>query len=163
MGYSISIKVKDKATGDKLIAFFKQNFRTWASLANEKAGKTLYQDEKESYFSALSWSKDLSYCHKKLHIGFDYNACMGEREYCFTLIRWLAIRFGDKINGTPRYLYDGCEWIEIDPKQYDANGMLLDTTKNYDNLDIKAEIGAFFEEIVGPEMVRLNTLLGNSL
>ena len=175
MGYTITIKVKSKAIGDQIIAFYRKNLKGWADLVSDAGGVKL--DKAAWYFRGPLWARKedndgvgegcdgLSYCHRKLHIGFDYNCGLGEREYLFTIIRWLAVRFGDKAkNNNLRYLYDGNEWTEIILGQHDYLGLptekLLAESRwliheqNY----IKELFKVDFMQIVRAEMLRLDGL-----
>jgi len=110
MGYTISIKpIHDRR--EKLIAFAVKQFKRWSELANQNA----------DYVSPLLTDpKDLDYCHRRGHIGFNYNAGGLEREYAHCLIRWMALKAGER----REYFYDGDEQVQVDPAKY-RNGMLI--------------------------------------
>lgn len=106
MGYSISVRVKDKAAREKALAFMQREYREFSALADDKDG-----------LSALRGpiSGPLSYHRARNIIGFDYGpVCDEERQYAYCLLYWLALTVGDRRKfgraGTlPYIVYDGHE------------------------------------------------------
>lgn len=123
MGYSIAIRVKSEKTHPKFLAFMKQNFRPWNVLRRV--------DPSEWQGSAGDPTDALSYGGAKRLIGFDYQSGMYgfERDYIYSMIRWMALKVGDRkkqmvvdktdkgsiihsfSNPTPYYIYDGEETL----------------------------------------------------
>jgi len=110
MGYSIGIRPRSKKLRDKLLTFMRAHYRSWPVLSTGKEG--------DCYAGAPT--DDPSYDHGKFILGLDYGVCSGwEREYAFTLVRWMALRIGTNrrafSNGihlevpTPFMVYDGYE------------------------------------------------------
>lgn len=116
MGYTITIHPKTPALAEKMLAFAKNHFRNFQGVTTGKAGP--------QYFGGPYHSKDLSYCHRKGHIGFDYNSAVGEqRAYVYMLLHWMAVKVGRRTKaGDPRYLYDGEDWFVIAPDKHDELG-----------------------------------------
>ena len=127
MGYTVTIK-PDKSKADlveKMLNFMEK-----------VADSSTYGD-----FPYLEESKNLSYCNKRGHIGFDYGPNMIRREYCYVLIHWLAYKIGDG----QYYYYDGTreklsenrnklgirpfDEIEIEYKFYDGVNFQADIEK----------------------------------
>ena len=108
MGYSIAAPVKSYVARDKMLTFLEQEYKTWPELYYHKPKGT------PSYLRG-PLGADLSYYHGKCYIGFDYNAASGEREYAFSIVRWIALKIGKQFKkvGMPYYNYDGDEVIGI--------------------------------------------------
>lgn len=111
MGYSIACRAQTAKLQRRMLDFMALQYRSWPLLSTGKDG--------DCYAGAPT--DDLSYDHAKRAVGIDYGACAGwEREYAYTLVRWVAIqvgtrttRFGGDI-GTlkqkyPVFVYDGHE------------------------------------------------------
>lgn len=98
MGYSVSIRLKSPKRRNEILSFMEKHYRPW------KLGP-----------SVVSTITGVDFPNTQL--GFHYGPFLGwEREYIYTILRWLAIRFGNTKKcalyaGTklPYYLYDGCE------------------------------------------------------
>lgn len=80
MGYTVTVKPISQLLADKMVAFLQK-----------------YED-----IPYIKSADDLSYCHKRGHIGFDYGAGSG-REMCYVLIHWMMT----KICKEQVYYYDG--------------------------------------------------------
>lgn len=122
MGYSISFQPKDAKSGREMIAFMREHGRSLSQLAGEPDAEALFGP----YWADGTGDPEsrerggLSYIHRRGHIGFDYG---WDREYKFTLLRWMAQKVGKKKDGKARYLYDDCEWIDIKPEETDELGL----------------------------------------
>jgi len=119
MGYSIVIQVKSDETRRKFLKFIQENFRHWNMVSGV--------DSSEWQGSAGEPTDDLSYGGTKTSIGFDYQSGMYgfERDYLYSVLRWMAIKVGDRKTRmvvdkddegavaiefpepTPYYVYDG--------------------------------------------------------
>jgi hypothetical protein len=188
MGYTVTVKARTKRLGDKMIAFLNEHMRAWyvvAGLPVRKGPRVGFQageevDHFEGKFEPLQWAgrgknDNLSYCHRKGHLGWDFNFCSEKREYMFVVVRWMSRQIGDKSKaGHYRYLYDGHEWIDcenhrVDPlgipwlKKAHANskeharhfGFLTKIAKRY------LPKGETFESVLRKEMKRLDALWKN--
>jgi hypothetical protein len=110
MGYSIAIRARSITLRAKMLAFMTTNYQSWPALMGHPDGPCY----------ASSPTGDLSYDRSKLALGLDYGVCSGwEREWAFTIIRWMALKVGSNrktfSNGikvptpTPFMVYDGYE------------------------------------------------------
>ena len=108
MGYSIAAPVKSYAARDKMFALLSREYKAWPELY-------YHQPEDTPSYLRGPLGEDLSYYHGKCYIGFDLNAASGEREYAFSIIRWIALKIGkqSKKIGMPYYNYDGDEIIGV--------------------------------------------------
>lgn len=183
MGYTVTVKARTKRLGDKMIAFLNENMRAWyvvAGLPVRKGPRPGFQTGHfEGKFESIQWagpsgtkSDNLSYCHRRGHIGWDFNCGGEEREYMFTVIRWMSQRVGDKSKaGFPRYLYDGHEWIDCEDWRIDPLGIpwLDDRSENskeharhFGFMTNYAKCylpkGETFESVLRKEMKRLDDL-----
>jgi hypothetical protein len=87
MGYTVSIKMpKEKSELTKKMLSF---IETLADSADS--------------IPYLQEAKDLSYCDKKGHIGFNYGPGQITREWCYVLIHWISRKIGDG----KHFYYDG--------------------------------------------------------
>jgi hypothetical protein len=85
MGYSMSVNCKSEKAQAEMMAFLKQNFRSWVLLTTGK-DEPRYVSEPRT---------KLSYAHAKLQVGFDFSGLHGlEREYYTTVLRWMALQAG---------------------------------------------------------------------
>jgi len=92
--------------GREMLAFADKHFPMFTDIIGVRG--------EHNYYRGPLPSKELSYCNRRGHIGFDYNSSDEEREWVYTLIRWMAVKVGRRTRaGFPRYLYDGHEWIEM--------------------------------------------------
>lgn len=112
MGYSIACRAQSARLRRRMLAFMSTHYRSWPLLSTGKDG--------DCYAGAPSG--DLDYDRRaKNAVGVNCKVCSGwEREYAYTIVRWMAIqigtrttRFGGKI-GTlkrewPVFVYDGHE------------------------------------------------------
>ena len=119
MGYSINIRVKSKPLRHKVLEFMQANFRRWSVVCGK--------DPSEWHGSAGGPTDDLSYGKTETSIGFDYQSGMYgfERDYIYSVVRWMALKVGDRktemridtedggnvihqfSEPTPYYIYDG--------------------------------------------------------
>lgn len=111
MGYSISVRPKYKKSLIKMWDFMQENYTEPKILFNQNGNYSRL---------ALNMDKDngLSYENNKYAIGFDYNACEPERDYIFSVIKWMAIKISKlykikNIGEVPCYIYDGYEIIPV--------------------------------------------------
>ena len=106
MGYTISVKLVPELR-EKMLTFMARDFKSWSALTGEA----------HDYVSPLLTDDELEYCPKKGHTGFNYNASGLEREYAFSVIRWMALKAGEN----KRYFYDD-ERVPINAHEY-VNGV----------------------------------------
>lgn len=87
MGYTVSIKVpkENQELSKKMCDFIE-----------------MIADNAE-HIPYLQESKDLSYCDKKNHVGFNYGPGQVTREWCYVLIHWVSRKIGDG----KHFYYDG--------------------------------------------------------
>lgn len=85
MGYTIATPCKDQASKKKMLAFLRSEFRHWPKLIASKSNDKYYRGP---------IGRDLSYDHGPCRIGFDHNSSGGERDYVFTICRWMALKVG---------------------------------------------------------------------
>ena len=114
MGYTVTIHPTSPKLGREMLAFMTQHLRTLTEITGE---------DTEEYFYGPVAVEDLSYCSRRGHIGFDYKSGDPDRSWVYMLIHWMAIKIGRRSeSGNAQYFYDGCEWMDIDPKKYDRLG-----------------------------------------
>ena len=70
---------------------------------------------------------------------------MGDRFYMMALIKWAAQKVGPLKDGKHRWLYDGCEWDELDPAKTDSLGLPTEEGMS----DFSARELAMFDKING--------------
>lgn len=119
MGYSLAIRVRSDQLRQRFLKFLQTNFRRWSVVCGK--------DPSEWHGSASGPTDDISYGKTKTSIGFDYQSGMYdfERDYIYSVIRWMALKVGDRktemrvdVAGggnvihrfpepTPYYIYDG--------------------------------------------------------
>ena len=121
MGYSIAAPCQSKVLRDKMLGLLKREYREWPVLrGHPERGSALRGP----------LSRGLSYHRGKCFIGFDYGPPPdGEREYAFSIVRWVALRIGCKNpEGLPYYVYDGHENIAllVDADHLDPEGATVD-------------------------------------
>lgn len=150
MGYSIACRPRSPALKKRMLAFMQEHYRSWPILCGDPEGACY----------AGPPTDDLSYDKAKTAIGIDYGACHGwEREYAFSLVRWMAIRIGVKRRrftdeGTlkepvPVFVYDGTDtWPIIvgkaptpDLRQYEVDTLGIHTFKK--STFVEHEMSAF--------------------
>lgn len=100
MGYSIAVHVRNVKLRDQMMALLTREYRSWPVLNGGSADDPRYASEPKD--------GGLSYSHGRCIIGFDYNASGSEREYAYSLLRWIALKVG---RSTPSarvqfYVYD---------------------------------------------------------
>jgi hypothetical protein len=89
MGYTISIPIESKKIRVKFFKFMEKNFRHWSLITGKNP------DEWHGSGGPPTdevWERPTS-------IGFDYQSGMGgfERDYLYSVIRWMAIKVGDRL------------------------------------------------------------------
>jgi hypothetical protein len=119
MGYSLAIRVRSNKLRQEFLKFLQSNFHRWSIVCGKDPSK--WQG------SAGDPTETLSYGGSSTSIGFDYSSGMYgfERDYIYSVIRWMAIKVGDRkkqmlidesgagpvihqfSEPTPYYLYDG--------------------------------------------------------
>ena len=182
MGYSISVQVKNKKIGQKMIDFLKKNVIPWDHLVAKYFNRRPKQEgipyyrmtnaEKEKLIKRGEWydgpfwadgtgdadsieREGLSYIHRKGHIGFDYGS---GREYKYTLLRWMAQKIGkiDPKTKHPRILYDDGTWIIVSPDKYNKYGIPINTEiRKFSGFEVESFMG--FEHLE-TEIKRLDEL-----
>lgn len=90
MGYTISIPIQSLELRTKFFQFMEKNFRHWSIVT----GKT--PDEWRG--SGGPPTDDVF--ERPTSIGFNYQSGMGEfeRDYLYSVIRWMAIKVGDRLS-----------------------------------------------------------------
>lgn len=91
MGYSVYIRVRDDSKRKKFLQFMQTNFRHWKEVSGQQGT--------EWHGSASDPTDDLY--EGKTAIGFHYQSGMFgfERDYIYSMIRWMAIVVGDHRSG----------------------------------------------------------------
>lgn len=101
MGYSMYVRTETIKQRDEMFDFLQKYLR------HEEFC------EKLSLYSGARLAKGhrgdagLSYCDYEKTVGFDFNCCDPEREYMYTIVKWMAVKLGLK-----HYYYDE-EKVEI--------------------------------------------------
>jgi hypothetical protein len=113
MGYSVTVRAKSKKLLVNMWEFMLEHYVSPSELFSQTGNYSRL---------AININKDsddsLSYDSSKSAIGFDYNACEPERDYIFSVVKWMALKIGKtfKIKGVgevPYYVYDGEEKMPI--------------------------------------------------
>jgi len=113
MGYTITIRPRNPALGQEMLAFCKEHVRPLPEVMGDY---NLFE------IRGLLPGPQLSYCKRPTHIGFDYGPGMIERDWCYRLLQWMAVKVGVRKKGLPCYLYDGQDWFSLHPSKFDALG-----------------------------------------
>jgi len=89
MGYTISIPIKSKKIRVKFFKFMEKNFRHWSIITGKNPDE--WQGSGGPPTDEV-WERPTS-------IGFDYQSgmCGFERDYLYSVIRWMAIKVGDRL------------------------------------------------------------------
>lgn len=130
MGYSITTPIKDESSKKKMLTFLKTNFIHWPKLIGSKSNDKYYRGP---------IGDDFSYDHGDCRIGFDFNASSFDRDYIFTLCRWMALKVGridefptrirPSLSGKyPVIVYDGDE--ATDPDEGEGPWAVIDLTED---------------------------------
>lgn len=95
MGYSISVHVSSDELRSKMLQFLEKGYRKWSVVCGKNPSKC--------HGSSRGPTDDLSYGGTKTSIGFDYQSGMYgfERDYIYSLTRWMAIKVGDRKTEMP--------------------------------------------------------------
>jgi hypothetical protein len=87
MGYSFyAIATSDKKH-KKMLDFLAKHYRRW---------EDVIKDDHAFSHGFSDPHGGPCYCHHKLAIGFDFNGMGSERDYCFNVIRWVAVKVGKR-------------------------------------------------------------------
>lgn len=143
MGYSITIAVRRRELGQRMIDFARKHVRSFDCHDMEIGpcwAEKIEGDERSG----------LPYCERKGHIGFNYGS---DREWKYVLLRWMAIKVGRKGPKTGQYriLYDDKEWFYIDPSKYDELGLPYKPERFSDTTELE-------KQAMRDEMIRLDDL-----
>ena len=107
MNHTLSVKVSDQQSGELMVEFLKSPvLKSWGQIIGDDRIKT------------HSWSGPHWGATRKNHLVFDYlGVGGGEREYLFAIVRWLAMRIGDRNKNRilPQYLLNDHEWVILEP------------------------------------------------
>lgn len=142
MGFSLTVSVRSPRLKDEMHEFLLRSYKPWSELVDG--------DDVPDHFRGPYIDDQLD-APGKCCIGFDYEPVTGaEREYHFSLVRWMALRIGkrrSKFRGedleldvpVPYVLFDGIEaspilvqseWPDVPnilrPHVYDSLGMRAD-------------------------------------
>src|SRR3990172_6070695 len=101
MDHTLAVKVSDHQSGELMVAFLKDHLKSW--------GRIIGDDRIREH----SWTGPQWDAMRKNQMVFEYaGGGGGEREYLFAVVRWIAMRIGDrhKARILPQYL-DGCTWV----------------------------------------------------
>lgn len=143
MGYTVATPIKNPKLRDQVIAFLDEEFRTWPQLHGKNRDAPMYislphPDGKGRYEPKSA--RNLDYDSGKCRIGFNFNACEYERDYAFTVCKWMALRWGRhrKFAGfpmsCPHIVYDGYEaWPIFVRGQWD--GLSKELREKWDRHD----------------------------
>jgi hypothetical protein len=112
MGYTISIKANTKQNFNKMWKFIKTHYIPYNVISGNPNIYVSYPQTRHTQ-RGLSYAPQLSYI-----IGFDYNTACLEREFTYTIIRWMSRKVGNN-----KYFYDS-ECVPISDK-YDELGLLI--------------------------------------
>lgn len=108
MGYTIACRAKDRKVLKKMADFMEVHYRKPHEIFNQKNDYSILSNN-----AFHTDDSKLSYDRNPLAIGFDYNACDPERDYIFSVTRWMALKIGKtkKFKSldieVPYYVYDG--------------------------------------------------------
>lgn len=144
MGFSLAVSVRSPRLKEEMHEFLIRQYKPWSELVD---GEDIPDHFQGPYID------DQLDTPGKCCIGFDYQPVTGaEREYHFSLIRWMAIQIGKRrskfrgealvlVTPVPYVLYDGIElspvlvqdeWPnvgpDLQPHVFDALGMKVDET-----------------------------------
>jgi hypothetical protein len=105
MGYTVAVHAKNKNLLCDMWVFMQEYYTKPSALFGRK-------NDYSRLSVNINKEPGLSYDHSKLAIGFDYNAVGPERDYIFSIIRWMTIKIGKTkrlkaIGDVPYYVYDG--------------------------------------------------------
>jgi hypothetical protein len=112
MGYSIAAHATSIEALRKMKAFMVKNYQPPSKLfgGDWDAARFATNDAPEG--------ERLSYDHNRLAVGFDYNCADPERDYIFSVVRWMALKLGKKrkfkgLGLVHCYRYDGYEFTPV--------------------------------------------------
>lgn len=115
MGYTITIRPRSPKLAKEMLDFCKEHVRPLPEVI---------EDPNMWDVRGPLPATELSYCQRPTHIGFDYGAHFIEREWCYRLTQWMAVKVGVRRKGLPCYLYDGEDWFSLDPEKFDELGQV---------------------------------------
>ncbi len=105
-----------------MLRFLGKHFRHWAIVIGEGADTPRYY--RGPLWDGMSSNESLSYDSGSCRIGFDYKSSGFEREYIFSICRWMAMTVG--LDGRPVVVYDGIEEIVcVEGNGIDAYGCVV--------------------------------------
>ena len=108
MGYSISTPCKSAKAQRTMVGFLMLEFKPWSTLIGQELGEPLSEH-----------IRSMAVEHGKDHIGFFANAALGERDYIFSICRFIALRVGrlgrweDFDDPAPYIIYDSDERFPV--------------------------------------------------
>lgn len=118
MGYTIAAPVRSEKQKRLMTLFLEVEFRHFKSdLGRKEFYTSIPLPDGYAYYGRSI--RNLTYDGGGCRIGFNLNASNGEREYIFTLTRWIALKVGrlkrfelfeDKAN---YYVFDGYEAVPV--------------------------------------------------
>lgn len=145
MGYSIFVIAKTKELQTSMSAFLEHNMVCY---------NKHFHNSDDNYFG-LRLGADISYggesVSEGLEIGFDYNACGGEREHILRIVKWMT-----RVIGTDPdvYYYDGESTPVNPPEETEAKeftwNRLDDDVINFITSDIQRLDDLWNSGILGP-------------
>lgn len=110
MGYSVTAHAKDNPSLYKMWEFMQKYYTKPTTLFG---GENCYSRLAVN-FGKGAQTEGLSYDRSRSAIGFDYNAVGLERDYIFSVVKWMALKIGKtklirNVGEVPYYVYDGHE------------------------------------------------------
>ena len=114
MGYSIACHARSKRLLRLMRDFMESNYKEPHDLFHFK-----WKYSQSRLATNLGdEAHGLSYDHRRSAIGFDYNASDPERDYIFSITRWMTLKIGRRkffkgIGTVPYLVYDGVESMPV--------------------------------------------------
>lgn len=138
MGYTVTAPCIDDVAKNQMMAVLNAHYRKWPLVQ----GRPI-----ENSFARGPLDNDLSYDYKPCRIGFDFNCFEGERNYIFTLLKWVALKVGkpfqyplgkftDVVGIYPAIVYDGDDGEN--PEDGEGEGpwpVILDEGQSFERSD----------------------------
>jgi hypothetical protein len=117
MGFSLSVSVRSHRLKEEMHGFLLTHYKPWSEIVEK--------EDLQDHFEGPYLDDELD-TPGRCTLGFDYDPAVNgaEREYQFTLIRWIAIQVGKRRstfrgegltlpNPVPYVLYDGIEAVPL--------------------------------------------------
>jgi len=159
MGYDIYVVARSLKLKRKMLRFMRKHYVPWNELT----------EQEHNYTSPVQDWRDLCATSSKLALGCHYGPVMGaERDYCYAIVRWMALKIGTKainfrkhgetgpkISSTepvPYYSYDGCEKC---PVITEAKG-LGKTVRQVDQYGLEKTAYSYYTLIAGRNAAEYN-------